>query len=595
MSAKRGAGRRLQVVPGADAPATGPTRVGQIWSTAPDPEIPLPPGYAYRAVGVGVADEDAAGEDGGEEWRRVCSPAYVAGWATDLATGAVTVRVAVAVAGEWRTCTVPPSALLDPRRVGALADTGIEMPKAASAAAYLNSGYHAVRERTRPAFGTQVAGIQRVAGVPVAVLPGLGEPAAPTGTTPPEIGFTDTSGVEFVRAPRPDVRGTRDTARDVWDHLWKLGDPRVLAPILAWHVAALWAPEVRAAMGGRFPLLNVWASRGSGKTTVLELVGMAVGGGVQVLTARATRFALLRDLSASTTIPVICDEYRRGELSDHQQGSLHDLLRRAYDGSSDQRGQQDQTVRTYRLQSPAVLAGESRISDPALADRAILVALQRADLIEWPGGRRALAWLQGHPDECRRAAGWLLQRRLDDSATTPQALAATLRAHRAELASHVDRLGVALPERAVDGLAVAAWAWNWLADIGLPVELVDWAEQVRRAADLRRESGPVDWLIQFLESAAGDARHPVPMEADKPSGQLRVGVAAARAGFDLWCRDHGNPRLDPEPELAQCRAYVTKTNVRIFGRQTKSWVFDLTGLADEFGIDREFWPRTARE
>ncbi len=601
-SAKRGAGR-LQVVPGAEAPGTaGPMRVGQIWPAAPDPDAPLPTGYAYRTVGVGVADEDAAGEDGGVEWRRVCSPAYVAGWATDLASGAVTVRLTVEVAGEWRTCAVAPSALLDPRRVASLADAGIEMPGARAAGAYLAAGYHVVRERTRPAHGTHVAGIQRVDGdVPVAVLPGVGQPIGPTGAQLPAIGYTDTAGVEFVRAPHPDVRGTRDTARDVWDHLWKLGDPRVLAPILGWHVAALWAPEIRAAMGGRFPLLNLWASRGSGKTTLLEWAALAVGGGAQVLTARATRFALLRDLAASTTIPVLLDEYRRAELSDHQLGSLHDLLRRAYDGSSDQRGQHDQTVRTYHLQSPVVLAGESRIADPALADRSILIALQRTDLVGWPGGRRALEWLQRHPDECRQAAGWILQRRLDDAAATPQALTSALRAHRAELVGLTDRQGqgVALPERALDGLAVVVCAWNWLADIGLPVELVDWADQVRRAAELRRDQGPVDWLVQFLEAAASDGRHPVAMECcpikdgDGGGRVLKVGLAAARGAFDIWCRDHGYPRLDPEPELVHHRSFRGKTNSRIFGRQTKCWLFDTGVLAADYGIDPEFWPRTA--
>ena len=143
---------------------------------------------------------------------------------------------------------------------------------------------------------------------------------------------------------------------------------------------------------------------------------------------------------------------------------------------------------------------------------------------------------------------------------------------------------------------MAAWAWNWLADIGLPVEFADWAgDQVQRAADLRRDQGPVDWLIQFLEAAASDGRHPVPMEADQKSGQLRVGVAAARSGYDLWQRDHGLPRLDPEPELVHRPVFREKANTRIFGHQTKSWVFDLAVLADEYGIHADFWPRTARE
>lgn len=582
---KRGSARRLQVVPGAEAPGTGPTgpiRVGQIWPSAPDPAVALPLGYAYRAAGVGVE------EDEGGEWTRICSPAYAAGWATDLASGTVTVRLAVAVAGEWRPVTIPASALLDPRRVAGMADAGLGMVKVGAAAAYLNAGYRAVRERTRPTAGTQVAGIQRVGGVPVAVLPGVGQSIAPAGTNPlPAITFTDSSGVEFVRTPRPDVTGTQEVARDVWDRLWRLGDPRVIGPILAWHAATLWAPEIREAMAGRFPLLNLAAPRGSGKTTLLETIGLAVGGGTQILSARATRFAILRDLAGSTTIPVVLDEYRRGEIPDHQMGSLHDLLRRTYDGSSDQRGQQDQTVRTYHLRAPVALAGESRIADPALADRSILVALQRADLVEWHGGRQALAWLRAHPDECRQAAGWLLRRRLDD-ATAPQVLAATLRAHRAEIAATADRQGLALPERAIDGLAVVAWAVDWLADVGLPIEVIDWAGQVRRASDLRRESGPVDWLIQFLEAAVTDGRHPVPMEARR--GELHVGLAAARSGFDLWCRDHGYPRLDPEPELRQCRAFQAKGNARIFGRQTKSWQFDVAKLTAEYGIDADYWP-----
>jgi hypothetical protein len=359
--------------------------------------------------------------------------------------------------------------------------------------------------------------------VPVAVLPGLPAPVGPTGIVVPAVSYSDTSDVEFVRAPRPDMAGTRDAARDVLDHLWKMGDPRVVGPVLGWHVAALWAPAIREVTGGRFPIMNIAAPRGSGKTTLLEVIGTAIHGGVQVLTARATRFALLRDLSASTTIPVVLDEYRRGELADSADASLRDLARRTYDGSSDQRGRADQTVRTYRLRAPLVIAGEARIVDPAVSDRSIMVSLQRDDMVEWRDSRRALTWLLGHPDSCRQAAGFLLRRRLDDPMPSAT-LGARITAHRARLNSSAAIHGIHLTERAIDALAVVAWALDWLADIGLPYVDLDWADQLQRAADLRRDQGPVDWFLEFLEAVAADPRHPVPIAAT--GGHRKPGTVA---------------------------------------------------------------------
>lgn len=172
----------------------------------------------------------------------------------------------------------------------------------------------------------------------------------------------------------------RMVARDALPALLGLNDPGRVQLSIAWFIAAMVRPKVMEVMR-HFPLLSIVATKGSGKTSLLQQLSRLAGfTKLEPFPCVASRFVFVRMLSATTSIPVILDEHKPTDTSDRDLMELYRKLRCVYNGEVDSRGRADQSVAHYVLSTPTVLAGEGRIADPAVRERCIPITLDKQDL-----------------------------------------------------------------------------------------------------------------------------------------------------------------------------------------------------------------------
>ena len=188
----------------------------------------------------------------------------------------------------------------------------------------------------------------------------------------------------------PDLERTREVAAVLLPNLLLLNTPSVILPILGWFFAAPLKPRIAAHLG-HFPLLVIWGTQGSGKSTLIIEVFWPLLGVVSSApySATETEFALLKLLSATNSIPVFIDEYKPFDMPKHRRNTLHRYMRRLYTGETEERGRADQSLVTYRLGAPLCLAGETRPIEPALVERMLTANPNKDELQNDPAHAEA--------------------------------------------------------------------------------------------------------------------------------------------------------------------------------------------------------------
>lgn len=213
-------------------------------------------------------------------------------------------------------------------------------------------------------------------------------------------GFLDADEVLYVPNPslfakrlrytpvEPDV--ARALAAEMLPALLELNEPAVVLPILGWFFATPFRPRLLRSLG-HFPILVVWGTQGSGKTSIIKEVFWPLFGVVHKtdpFSATETEFALIKLLSATDSVPVFIDEYKPRDMPRQRLERLNRLLRRIYGGETEERGRPDLTVASYALSAPVCLAGESRPEgDAALVERIISVSPNKNHLEAHPEHR----------------------------------------------------------------------------------------------------------------------------------------------------------------------------------------------------------------
>lgn len=173
---------------------------------------------------------------------------------------------------------------------------------------------------------------------------------------------------------------SREQARGLASQLFPLmlgmNEPKVMLPAIGWFIASVFKPRVMRLLH-HFPILFVWGTHGSGKTSMLRdvlwrLVGMAKKS--ELFSITETDFATTTKLGATDSIPIGFDEYKPSDMPKGMAEKKHRLLRRAYGGETEERGRSDLSVRSYDLKAPIFVAGEQLPEeDPALRERLISV------------------------------------------------------------------------------------------------------------------------------------------------------------------------------------------------------------------------------
>jgi DNA primase len=192
--------------------------------------------------------------------------------------------------------------------------------------------------------------------------------------------------------PPADPRAEGAAAAILLPELLHMNTPEVMLPILGWFFAAPLKPRIVKHLG-RFPLLVVWGTQGSGKSSLIMDVLWPLFGVVssEPYSSTETEFALLKLLSATNSVPVFIDEYKPFDMPRYRRNLLHRYMRRLYTGEVEERGRVDQSVVTYRLSAPVCMAGETRPIEPALVERMLTANPDKDALVRNPDHARAFA------------------------------------------------------------------------------------------------------------------------------------------------------------------------------------------------------------
>lgn len=175
----------------------------------------------------------------------------------------------------------------------------------------------------------------------------------------------------------------KDLLTTMCDLLPKVNLPKVIWPIIGWFMATPLKP-VLAGIGVRFPVLNLYGTRGAGKTSVILRVMQPLIGHIEPRSydCNTTQFVLLALLASTNAVPIAFSEFRRTALAEREYAKLRKYVLLAYDVGHDPRGRADQTTVDYPLSAPFTLDGEDAFSDPAALERTIVVNMRPESIHE---------------------------------------------------------------------------------------------------------------------------------------------------------------------------------------------------------------------
>ena len=177
--------------------------------------------------------------------------------------------------------------------------------------------------------------------------------------------------------------------------LSKVNLPSVVVPMLGWYMATPYKTRLED-LGVRFPILNVFGTRGAGKTTIVQAVWLPLMGVTNptVHDCNTTRFVMLSLLGATNAIPIALAEFRQSSLSIQQYNVILRTVLLAYDQGRDSRGRADQTVVDYPLCAPFSIDGEDPLPDQAAKERVLAVYMNPNSIAAETAASKALLELQ---------------------------------------------------------------------------------------------------------------------------------------------------------------------------------------------------------
>lgn len=167
---------------------------------------------------------------------------------------------------------------------------------------------------------------------------------------------------------------------DMLEILPKINRPEAIVPALAWLFAAPQKPMLEKQSEVRFPILMVFGTRGSGKTSLVQSVLQRLAGysTPRSYDCATTKFSMLSLLGSTNAVPISFKEFR---TASREGAYVQRMLRLAYDVGYDVRGRSDQTTVTYPLIAPITIDGEDLVSDPAVHERIVAINMRPEDIL----------------------------------------------------------------------------------------------------------------------------------------------------------------------------------------------------------------------
>lgn len=504
--------------------------------------------------------------------------------------------------GTWGTILTGPEDFADHRATAKLMKMGLPIAgNTKAAAAYLLRSYDQGRNRYGLPHQRSVRTIGRIPTESIAVLPGASWGPEGPGSTNSDIVYADQSQPAHVTGYQPLPEGTKQEAEEVISTLLRCAAPNIAYPINGWMAAAIWAPEIREATR-QFPQLHVYGTKESGKTSLLMIAAQTIHGGPgEAGSAKRPPFSMLREMASSTSCPIILDEYRTSDIKPDHLSNLHHFLRQNYTGSVESRGRADLSTIAYRLIAPVVLAGESRMHDPANLDRMVMVPVAAATVHAYPGAMEAYNSLIADPDKLRRVAGYLLQVSLQkDEYMAIPALRQRLLERQVKWQQMAQAAGGKIGPRTAHGLACMVEGLEWLQRVvGLEIAIPEQAILEMVMASHTEDDTLTGAFIRFMEyymankdRALGD----IPM--DVRSGELRIAKEAAFRAFLKHQKDQNRLHLGDDALERDLKAHTdvckgVGVSARIHAKKVRSIVLDIGEIEKQYGVSGETWDAAA--
>lgn len=160
--------------------------------------------------------------------------------------------------------------------------------------------------------------------------------------------------------------------------------PEVLGKLIGWYVACFWKQPFQKYYS-KFPLLHVNGPADLGKTEMQQAISTLFyfQGESKMLSPGSSNFALLQHLQASSSIPLILDEYKPHEMLKQRHDQIKGLFRDTYNQRDVARGGGTRESDDYRMlqfmqmAAPMVFIAEAAEDEAAVMERVVLVTLAR--------------------------------------------------------------------------------------------------------------------------------------------------------------------------------------------------------------------------
>jgi len=127
-----------------------------------------------------------------------------------------------------------------------------------------------------------------------------------------------------------------EIAAETIHSILKLNTSNVIIPTLAWFFATPFKPRIMKILG-HFPVLMVWGTQGSGKSSLIRDIFwplMGVSKKTDPFSCTETEFPMLRKLSSSSSIPIFLDEFKPSDMNEKRLEQVLRIVRRSYGGET---------------------------------------------------------------------------------------------------------------------------------------------------------------------------------------------------------------------------------------------------------------------
>lgn len=153
-----------------------------------------------------------------------------------------------------------------------------------------------------------------------------------------------------------------------------MNEHHVTIPLIGMTMASFFAPLIRS-LEGHHPVLFLWGTAGSGKTSMMRDIFWPMTGIVfnrEPFSSTATHFVMIKNAAASNSHPIYYDEFK-GDMGPRHLDKCMRIIRQNYDGESEGRGKQNLKVVNFKLSAPHFFVGEIIPTETAILERVICV------------------------------------------------------------------------------------------------------------------------------------------------------------------------------------------------------------------------------